>query len=158
MLNKNITNKNKRGWIRIVESFVAILLITGVVFVVIEQDKKRGEDTSSIAYASMISVLRDIELNNNLRSEIVGIQGSNLPVEWDEFGVSAPQTEARIIEKTPNYIECMGKICATNDVCLLSQDAQSQNQGKTIYAESAMISSTIQAYNPRILKLFCWMK
>lgn len=147
--------RNSRGWIRIVEAFVGILLIAGIVLVVIEQDQTERENASSRAYTSMISILREIELNNSLRAEIVNIQDSGLSVEWSEFNVSAPQTEAKIIGKTPGYLECVGKICAINDVCLL---AQNQILSEEIYAESAIISSTIQTYNPRLLKLFCWMK
>lgn len=145
--------KNKKGWIRIVEVFVAILLIAGVVLIVIKQDQTERNDSSSTIYNSMVSVLRDIELNNSLRNEIVNIQDSSLPVEWSEFNVSAPQTLARITGKTPSYLECVGKSCATDDVCLLSQ-----TQNKTIYAESVIISSNLQTYNPRQLKLFCWEK
>lgn len=148
-----IKKTNKAGWMRIVEAFVAILLITVVVLIVIKQNQTGREDVSSKAYASMISILREIELDNSLRNEIINIQGSNIPVEWEEFNSSAPQTGTRITEKTPGYLECVGKICATNDICLLAQ-----NQEKTIYAESAVISSNLQTYNPRLLKLFCWLK
>ncbi len=146
---------NKKGWIRIVEAFVAILLIAVVVLIVIRQDQTERKDTSSNVYTLMVSILRDIELNNSLRNEIVNILDSSLPVEWNEFNVSAPQTAARITGKTPGYLECVGKICATNDTCLLSQN---QKLDAEIYAESVVISSTLQTYNPRLLKLFCWMK
>ncbi len=148
--------KNRRGWIKIVEAFVAMILIAGIVFVIIGNEQNKREDFSSEAYTSMISILRDIELDGNLRSEIINTGDSSLPVEWANFGVSAPQTMARIMEKTPGNLKCAGKICATNDACLLAQDEQ--NQEKTIYAESVIISSTIQTYNPRLLKLFCWRK
>lgn len=148
--------KNRRGWIRIVEAFVAMLLITGIVFVIIGNEQNKREDTDSEAYTSMVSILREIELDGNLRSEIINTEDSSLPVEWANFSVSAPQTRTRIMEKTPGYLKCVGKICAANDVCLLAQDEQ--NQEKTIYAESVVISSTIQTYNPRLLKLFCWTK
>ena len=155
MLIGKIRKNNKRGWIRIVEAFVGILLIAGIVLVVIEQDQTKRQDASSRAYTSMISILREIELDNSLRGEMVNIQDSSLPVEWSEFNASAPQTGARITGKTPGYLECVGQICATNDVCLL---AQNQMLSEEIYAESAVISSTIQTYNPRQLKLFCWLK
>ena len=148
--------KNRRGWIRIVEAFVAMLLIAGVVFVIIGNEQNKREDVSSEAYTSMVSILREIELDGNLRSEIINTEDSSLPVEWADFSVSAQQTRARIMEKTPGYLKCVGKICAINDVCLLAQDAQ--NQEKTIYADSVIISSNLQTYNPRILKLFCWGK
>ena len=141
---------------RIVEAFGAMLLIAGIVFAVIGNQQDKREDASSKAYTSIVSILREIELDGNLRSEIINTGDLSLPVEWANFSVSAPQTRARIAEKTPGYLECAGKICATNDACLLAQDAK--NQGKTIYAESVIISSTIQTYNPRLLKLFCWTK
>ena len=147
--------ENRRGCIRIVESFVGILLIAGIVLVVIENDQAERQDTSSRAYTSMISILREIELDNGLRDEIINISGSSLPVNWSEFNASAPQTGARITGKTPGYLECVGQICATNDICLL---AQNQMLSAEIYAESTVISSTIQSYNPRLLKLFCWEK
>lgn len=145
--------RHKKGWIRIVEAFVAILLIAGIVLVVVEQDQNRREDVSSRIYGSIISLIREIQLDNNLRTEIINIQDSGLPVEWEEFNASAPQTLAKIIEKTPGYLECVGKICATNDQCLLANSPD-----KTIYAESVIISSNLQTYRPRILKLFCWEK
>lgn len=143
--------KNRKGWIRIVEAFVAILLIAGIVLIVVEQDQNKREDVSSRIYIPIISVIREVQLDDSLRNEIINIQESSLPVEWEEFPTQAPLTGARIIEKTPGYLECVGKICATNDVCLLVQ-----NPEKTIYAESVVISSNLQTYNPRILKLFCW--
>ena len=146
-----IKKTNKRGWIRIVEAFVAILLIAGIILIVIEQDQNKREDISSQTYNYLVSILREIQLDNNLRAEIINIQDSSLPVEWEEFNASAPQTFAKIIEKTPGYLECMARICATNDACLLTNAPD-----KTVYAESVIITSTIQSYNPRTLKIFCW--
>lgn len=142
---------NKKGWVRIVEAFVAILFIAMIVLIVIEQDQNKSEDTGSIIYSSVISIARDIQLNSSLRGEIVDV--SSLPLEWSEFNTQVPQTLERITNKTPSYLECQAKICATNDACLLSQ-----NQDKEVFAESVIISSTINEYNPRILKIFCWEK
>ena len=156
MTKYQIKNKqNKRGWIRIFEALVAIILIAGIVLIVLEGDDSTRNDSSSRAYNAMVSILREIELNSSLRSEIVSIPVSSLPVEWLNFNFSAPGTMTKITEKTPGYLECVGKICETRDACLLPQ---SQSQGKTVYAESVVISSTIQTYNPRLLKLFCWNK
>ena len=152
MKNKPGLSK-KKGWIRIVEAMVAILLIAGVVLIAISQSQNNEENISVRILNSEIAILREIQLNNTLRQEIVAVQNSSLPVEWEEFNVSAPQTGAKIAEKTPGYLECQAKICATNDSCLLED-----NTDKTVYAESVIITATIQTYNPRILKLFCWGK
>ena len=149
-MNCIIKKKNKKGWIRIVEAFVAILIIAGIVLIVIGRDQSQREDSSSATYTSMVAIIREIQLNNTLRGEILGTSGV---IEWEGFDSAAPQTKAKIIEKTPAYLECVGKICATNDVCLLAN-----SQVKNIYSEDAIISSTLQTYNPRILKLFCWSR
>ncbi|HKZ34035.1 MAG TPA: hypothetical protein VJ142_02255 [Candidatus Nanoarchaeia archaeon] len=144
--------RNKRGWIRIVEAFVAILIVAGIVLIVIGRDQTQREDVSSDIYSSMIAILREIQLDNSLRADIITTSGT---VEWDSGNFPA-NVKNKIIAKAPGYLECVGKICATNDVCLLTQNQE--NQEKTIYAETAIISSTIQSYNPRLLKLFCWTK
>ena len=140
--------KNKRGWIRVVEALTAILLLAGVFLVAINQG--RGEDTSfsERIQNSEAAILRDIQLNNTLRAEIIATSGA---IEWDSGNFPA-QTKAKIIEKTPDYLNCTAKICATGDLCLPAA------QDKTIYAESVIITSTLQTYNPRQIKLFCWEK
>ncbi|MEK6840428.1 MAG: hypothetical protein AABX79_00555 [Nanoarchaeota archaeon] len=138
------------------EAFIAIMLIAIVVLLVIQQDKKQKEDDSSVTYAYISNILREVELNNSLRNEILNIQNSSLPVLWSAFNSSAPQTYGKITGKIPAYLNCESQVCATSDVCLLSQS--SQNQEKAIYAESIMIGATIQKYDPKLLKIFCWKK
>jgi len=138
-------NKNKRGWIKIVEALVAILLISGVVLIAITQSRGAKEDIYSRIHNDQIAIIRDIQLSNSLRTEIIGTSGT---IEWADFPA---QTKARIIEKTPNYMNCSAKICSTDDICVLSG-----NEDKAIYAESVIISATLETYNPRRLKLFCW--
>ena len=146
------TSKNKKGWIRIVEVLVAILVIAGIVLIVINQNENKKEDIPSLTRSYQIAILREIQLNNSLRGEIVGISAS-LPIENISFSSQAPLTWEKITEKTPSYIECAAKICAANDSCLFAN-----SPGRTVYAQSVIISSTLQTYNPRLLKLFCWTK
>ncbi len=142
---------NKRGWIRIVEAFFAILVIAVVVLIVVQQDQNKRGDVSVRIHSSVTSIVRDLQLDNNIRSEIVKIPNSALSVNWNQFNASAPLTMEKIISETPSSLNCIGQICATNDSCLLEQ-----NPSTTIYADSAIISSDIQTYNPRTLKVFCW--
>ena len=143
--------KDKRGWIRIVEVFVAVIIISTVVLLVIKNDQDNREDVSSRTSDSITAMVGEIQLDNDLRSEIVSTSDADLPVEWEDFDTKAPETKTRIIEKTPSYLKCVSKICSTSDSCLLSQ-----NPDKTIYAESVIISSDLETYNQRTLKIFCW--
>jgi len=75
--------KNKRGWIKIVEAFVAVLLIAGVVLIIIDKEYLKKEDISSEVYDTELKILKEIQLNNTLRENI--LTASPLPVNWDVF-------------------------------------------------------------------------
>ena len=141
-------NKNKKGWIRVFEAITAIFLIAIVVLIILANSTVKEDNFFKEIYNAEIFILRDIQLNNTLRTEIINV--ATLPTEWDS--VSFPSlTKARIINKTPSYINCSAKICDTGDTCLLAGA-----EDKSIYAENVIITATNTEYNPRQLKLFCW--
>jgi hypothetical protein len=142
MLNKI----NKKGWIRIVEAFISVLLIIGAAIILI-RGGVQGEDVSEKIYDIEISVLRKIELNDSLRSEILGTGGI---IWWADF---PSQTKTEIISETPEWLECIAKICPPENTCLLEEESE-----KNIYAQSILITSNLSSFNPRQLKLFCWEK
>lgn len=139
--------KNKRGWIRIIEAFVAILLIASIMLMVVSKESSKDDQSEKI-YDDELSILKDIELNQTLRNEILGL--SSLPVEWEEF---PEKTKERINQKMPVYLECEGKICDMDDNCLLDSSLE-----KDLYTKSVIIAANSETYSPRQLKLFCWVK
>ena len=146
----NFFPKNQRGWIRIIEVFVAILLIMGVVLLIINNVYIGKKDLSVGINKNELSILREIELNNTLRAGILATV--SLPIEWSEFDSSGVgDVKDKITEKTPNDLECEAKICEINDGCLLDTTLE-----KDIYAKSIIILANSEIYNPRQLKLFCW--
>ena len=141
--------KNKKAWIKIVEAFIAILLVTIVLLIIINSGYIKREDISTRVYNTQISILREIQFNDTLRREILNVV--SVPLEWDGF----PQNlKDKIIERTPNYLECNARICSPEDVCGFTGTID-----KDIYAESLLISASLESgYNPKQLKLFCWTK
>lgn len=135
---------NKKGWIRIAEAFTAILLVIGAAIIVVGGGVQR-EDISEKVYDIEIPVLREIQLNNTLRSEILVTSGIT---EWDNFPSG---TKNKIIAEIPGWLECEGKICSPESLCLLEEEPE-----KSIYVQSVLITSTLDIFNPRKLKLFCW--
>ncbi len=142
---------NRKAWIRIVEAFVAILLITGILLLVVTERFVEKKDISLQIYAEEISILRKIELNKTLRTEIVEIISP--PVSWDSF---PPEVESIITDNTPTYLDCTAKICEISDACII--DELSSEVEKDIYVKSVAIFADLANYNPRQLKLFCWFK
>jgi len=135
---------NKKGWIRIAEAFTAVLLVIGAAIIVVGGGIQR-EDISEKVYDIEIPVLREIQLNNTLRGEILGTSGT---IEW---GNLPSGTKNKIIAKTPGWLECVAKICPPESLCLLVEESE-----KSIYVQSVFITSTLDTFNPRKLKLFCW--
>jgi hypothetical protein len=142
--------KNKKGWIRLIEVFISIVLLIGVLLVVASKTNSINKnDLNNEIYKSEIAILRDIELNNTLRNEILSVTP---PLEWDYFGDAGLQdVKSRIIYLSPLIFECKAKICLIDDkACIL--DGLS---GENVYAESVIISGNLTLYSPRQLKLFC---
>jgi len=145
--------KNKRGWIRIVEAFVAVLLVTGVVLVIIDRGYIEKEDISTKVYKAQLSILREVESDDCLREDILNVE--ELPVSWENFNEenNLLDVKERILKRVPNYLECEARICALTDICEFDKDYNID-----IYAQAVGVTATLEIYDPRQLKLFCWVK
>lgn len=142
----NFYPKNRKGWIKIVEAFIAILLVAGVALIVVQSGGLQREDISTGIQDIQISMIREVQLNNTLRDEIVNTNGE---VEWESF---PSETKAKIESKTPSYLTCQAKLCGPGANCLFTGQEETD-----VYAQSALISSSLDTFNPRVLKLFCWV-
>ena len=142
---------NRGGWIRLIEAFMAILLLTSVLVIVVEYKQSNNVEIPSIIYQTQNFVLRTIELNETMRQEIISTE---IPImSWDQ---SFPQDIKLFIETNiPSDIECVSQICSISVSCELSEQGEIESN---IYVQSVFISSTLTIYNPRQLKLFCWNK
>jgi hypothetical protein len=142
--SKMINKKNNKGWIRIAEAFIAVLIVIGAAIIVVGGGIQI-EGISEKVYDIEISILREIQLNNTLRSEILETNGT---IEWDDF---PPKTKNKIENRMVNWLECVAQICPPESPCLLEGESE-----KSIYVQSILITSTLDTFNPRQLKLFCW--
>lgn len=146
--------RNRRGWIEIVEAFIAILLIASVILIVINKQTANA-DISEKIYDAQISILREIQTNDSLRADIASVGEGLLPLSWGAEGFPASIVN-KIIERTPTYLECAATICVINTPCVLGAVSGSEN--KNIYSQSVVISSTIGGLVYRQLNIFCWTK
>ena len=145
--------RNKRGWIRIVEAVIALFLITGVLLIVIDKGYIGKKDISSEMYKVQLSILREIQIDDNLRTSILNISAENLPADEN-----VPQAVVdKVNERKPDYIDCKVRVCKLDEVCSLDIYPQ-EAVGKDIYAQSVAITAILTEYSPRQLKLFCWEK
>jgi hypothetical protein len=142
--------KNRRGWIKVFEAVIALLLIIGVVLTLINRGYLLQEDYSEEMYELQITILREIEKDNAMRVEILSSP------EIDSFSFEVPESiKEKINSRIPNYLECESKICPLNEICSLEEYPE-----KDVYAQSVAIAATpsLSDFSPRQLKIFCWMK
>lgn len=139
--------KNKKGWIEIVEAFTSILLIAGVLIVIAGSLRIETQNFSAQVYDSEYAILREIQLDNSLRDEIIAMA---LPVEWDDLG----NVKIKVEDKTPPHLDCVAKLCGISDVCVSNLPPS----GEDIFVQSVFISANLDNYSPRKLNLFCWSK
>jgi hypothetical protein len=143
--------KNKKGWIEIVEAFTAILLVAGVLLILLNKGYLKDTDMSDQVYEVQISILREIQTNTSLRADILNAP-TPLPVEWNSAGFPA-SVKAKIIDRTPNYLNCTGKICYMNQSCSLGE-----KKDKDVYSQAVTITSVLGEMDYRKLNLFCWAR
>ena len=144
--------KQKRAWIKVVEAVVAVLIILGVILLILNRGSIQKEDVSEKVYKAEYLILREIELNESLREEI--LNASYLPVDWLAFGTNGlGGVQSKIIEKTPDYLGCEGRVCLLNQTCVIDR-----YQDRDVYTKTISITSTLNSYSLRQLKLFCWIK
>ena len=142
--------KNKKGWIRLVEAFIAIILIGGILSIVIGE-RSVEKDFSSEVYNKENLILKKIQLNDTLRTSILSVDAESLPVSLDDFPIDIKN---EINGKIPADLNCFAKICALNDICLFPELGEENDV--EVYAKSIVIAADDVTYAPRQLKLFCW--
>jgi hypothetical protein len=139
--------KEKKGWIKIVEAFISILLFMAVVLLIVSQKSSKTNVFEERIHNDQIFLLRYIQLNDTLRQEILNTDGS---VNWSSFEEIIPKTYNAITLQKPNYLICEAKICQEDEVCLIDKEKSN------IYSESVLITSNSTSFKPKILKVFCW--
>ncbi len=139
---RKIRQKNKRAWIKLVEAFIAILLVAGVLFFIVNQKYIGERNISAQIYQEEVSILREIEMNATLRGQVLD---ASLPSSWE------------ITQEIPPYLDCLAKVCEITDTCGLGEEIEEEITGN-IYVQSVGIFADLADYNPRQLKIFCWVK
>ena len=135
-----------------VEAFVAILLMAGVVLIVLDRGESSRMESERIEDVER-SILQGVQLNETLRGEILSTNGKIL---WESFSGFVPKTKARIESGIPGNFECNAQICEPSDSCSLANPVR-----QDIFSNSVLISTNIDTqgdFDPRVLKIFCWEK
>lgn len=145
MTMKKIIN-NKKGFLRIIEAIIAIVLIMGVLFTFYIKNRVQEEpDLSERAR----DILEEISKNAILRGEIL-----NYNVTSDPLDPIPDNVNASVIMRIPeNYLTHEFKICEVLDVC-----GKSEYFAGNVYTGERIISSNITNIDTKKIKLFIWQE
>ena len=144
-----INNKlrGKKGWIRILEATIAIMIVAGVLLVVASRSTVSKEDISEEVYQLQREVLNDILLKPELRTSAFAEDTNGL----NEFAKT----------KIPDSFNFSIKICElTNSAGDVAGCKMDNYISGDVYAEEVILGSDFKpgqtGYNPKKVKLFIW--
>ena len=150
--------KNKNGWLRIVEAFTTILLVSMVLLLILNRSSFTEAEKTEQILDKEYAILREIQLNNTLRDYIINVdEFTPEEILWAEFSTDAGLLKVRqkIEKRTPTQLNCSAKSCSISATCSFEFE---EDYEQSIYSRASIITANITRYEPRVLKLFCWEK
>ena len=141
---------NKRGWLKVLEVFMAILLLVAILTIILNNQDASNKKKSEEIYKQQAFALRIIQLDDNLRGKIMSVDSNYLPTDSDNNFPS--DINNSINNAMPDYLICKSMICLFGNKCVLG----SAPAKKDIYVKSVLITTDGTGYETRELKLFCW--
>jgi len=135
----------KKAWIRIVEAFIAIILIAVVLLLIYNRYNVQSSQDEIIKIED--TILSEIVANSELREKI--LSAPEVEGKEGEYGVES-ELKDFVENKLPTGLGYEVKICDIDFIC--SQDEYREE----VYVRKRIVSSTLQEYSPRKIKLFVW--
>lgn len=129
--------KNKKGQVRIIEAAIAILMVLG--FIIFIQGSAPKADISGSVYMIEHQVLVEMEKNESIRDSVMK----------DEVSGAVDYAKSRLGRYNLNFEM---SVCPVDGSCT----CKSCPEGKSIYGDNVIISSSLVNYSPRKLALFAW--
>jgi hypothetical protein len=127
---------NKKGWLRILEAFIAIILIAGVLAFVYSRTIGKPTDRAEEIYKLQKTILDEIAADPQFR---------NASLQMDEVIISE-----FVGDRVPPGFNYTVRICDVADICGLPY------YKKEVYSSERIISSTLEEYDPKKVKIFMW--
>ena len=144
---------NRKGFIKIVEASIAILVIFAVIIILVSRDNiKRTEDLSKI----IPPMLEEIALNNNLRKKVLSYDILENPENAEANRVIIEELEDFVMIRVRAGINYRLRICKTDELCPIGENYPLNKDG--IYAVERIISSDLDRdeFSPWKVKIFLW--
>ena len=134
---------NKKAWLRIVEAFIAVLIILGVILYIMSISSPKN-DISPAVYEKEKYILDFVSKNEQLRERV-------LTTPLDD---SSPVINNAIKEMISSSWDFETKVCSLDSVC----GSVRAPGDREIYSSEIVVTSSNNRYELRKLRLFIWEK
>lgn len=136
---------NKRGWLRIIEAGIGILIIIGVLLII---NHSRASSSGFDLSKELSKALEEMSRNKVLREKIVsGSSDAETDVE----------TSAKNIMGRTN-IAYKAKVCNIAEACALSGLGENRDIWSAERIISINVDNTAQYSAPKRVRIFAWQK
>lgn len=130
--------REKRAWIRIVEAFIAIILITSILIFLYSRTIEKPRRAEEI-YKLQKTILDEIAADQGLRQAVLDGKPEDIK-DIKDF----------VRERVRSGFTFEIKICEVEDICVLDEYREE------VFSSEGIISATLEKYEPKKLKIFMW--
>lgn len=148
--------RNKRGWMRILEATIAVMIVAGVLIVVYSRQDSGRVSSVDYFYNLQKQILKDVSSSSALRLAI-------LRTDVGERNEYFFRVNDFIADRIPDSFGYLIRICEFGTVCKIDNvDVIRATRDKDVFVEEIVISSDLgdgsggHIYNPKKLRLFVW--
>jgi hypothetical protein len=144
---------NKKGWIRILEATIAVMIVAGVLVIVYVKQVDRGTEPADYFHSLERQILTDISASSDLRLLVLNDDEAGL----DEF------VNMEIPGAFGHYLRICG-LGDTSDFCKIDDaNVVADIRDRDIFVEEIVISAELgdgsnADYDPKKVRLFAWEK
>jgi len=144
--------KNKRGWLRILEVVIAIMILLGVVLTVYSRKQVDYQSSSDLVQGLQFKILDQISSDDSLRLGVLINDSSSIDLLNNFINRS-------FFDEGASRFDFSLLICNINDGCGLTDSIVLQKTlDKEVFVEEKIISGNLNVYSPRKVRLFVWEK
>lgn len=136
-------NANKKGWIKITEVVIAIMILSSVL-IILYTNNITETDISSYVGNLQSDILNDISMDEFIHNEIL----------LSEEGIVSNNITTFVRGKLPNNFNFTIKICSVYANSCLPDELPHKN----VYVEEVIISSNFENLSPKIFRIYVWEK
>ncbi len=142
---------NKKGFIRILEATIAIMIVAGVLLVAYSKQQSVDNTSRDYIYSIQKKILDDISLRDDLRNAVLQSNDTDVNSDLKDY----------VTSQVPSNFGHSIKVCNLENPptpCKMFAEDFVNASGADIYVDEALVSANLSEYDPKRVRIFIWEK